>query len=146
MAAQPVVAWGIDFGAAWSRFAREWLVRHLPAMMQVYVERYFHEGMRPGLRLVGGRIRGRGLPNRTRKLYVNTGRLARSFAPFAREGISRVRGSVYEYGTRVPYAHRHEAGTYGMPRRPYLAPAVDDAVRDNLFDAVIQEFIRYAAR
>ncbi|GIV52275.1 MAG: hypothetical protein KatS3mg038_2796 [Candidatus Kapaibacterium sp.] len=70
--AQDVVAWGIDFGAAWSRFAREWLVRHMPALMQVYVEQNFHTGMRPGLRLVNGRIVGRGR-NRTSKLYVNTG-------------------------------------------------------------------------
>ncbi|GIV52984.1 MAG: hypothetical protein KatS3mg038_3505 [Candidatus Kapaibacterium sp.] len=143
--AQDVVAWGIDFGAAWSRFAREWMVRHMPALMQVYVEQNFHTGMRPGLRLVNGRIVGRGR-NRTSKLYVNTGRLARSFAPFAREGVSRVRGSVYEYGTRVPYAHRHEAGTFGMPRRPFLAPAIDAAIRDNLFDDVAREFVRYVAQ
>lgn len=31
-----------------------------------------------------------------------------------------------EYGTDVPYAHRHEAGTYGMPARPFLAPATKE--------------------
>lgn len=139
--ATTVDRWSLDLLGAWRRAARE-LAVPLASVLQAYVERNFHETMRPGLRLVRGRIVGRGERNRTNKLYRNTGRLARSFVPRAREGVLRIEGDAIVYGTRVPYAVYHEQGTSLFPARPFLAPAVRDAVREGVLEEVITQLLK----
>jgi phage gpG-like protein len=139
MAATPVTEWKLPLAEKMNRLAREWLVERVPAIMQVYVEEHFHAGHRTTPR------------NLTDKLYVNTGRLARSFAPFAREGVLRMKGLSVEYGTKVPYAAIHEyggrAGRLGrarIPARPYIRPAVKQARKElvELYRAIMQEALR----
>ena len=139
MAAVAVTDWKLPLAEKMNRLAREWLVERVPAIIQVYVEEHFHAGQRPGPR------------NLTDKLYVNTGRLARSFAPFAREGVLRVKGLNIEYGTRVPYAAIHEYGGRAgrlrrarIPARPYLRPAIKRARKElvELYQAIMREAIR----
>lgn len=138
--AKAIDKWSLDLLGAWRRAARELMVP-IASVLQAYVERNFHEGMRPGLRLVRGRIVGRGERNRTNKLYRNTGRLARSFVPRGRENVLRIKGDSIEYGTTVPYAIYHELGTSRFRARPFLAPAVREVTRDRILDRVLTEFI-----
>jgi phage gpG-like protein len=141
MAAKTVDQWSIDLLGAWRKAAQA-LQLQIGSVLQAYVERYFHTGMRPGLRLERGRIVGRGEPNRTSKLYRNTGRLARSFVPRSTENVLRIVGDRIEYGTRVPYAPYHEYGTSMHRPRPFLAPAARDAMRERLLEDIVTAYIR----
>lgn len=134
----------INILKAW-RDAASRLALPIASVLQSYVERHFHTGMRPGLRRVRGRIIGRGERNRTRMLYRNTGRLARSFVPRSRDNILKVERDSIVYGTRVPYAAFHEYGTSRFIARPFLAPALRGVMRDRILEQVITEIVGYAA-
>ncbi len=133
--------WSLDLLGAWRKAASE-LALPIASILQSYVERNFHAGMRPGLRLERGRVVGRGQRNRTNKLYRNTGRLARSFVPRSRENILRLDGDAIVYGTRVPYAAVHEYGGSRVRPRPFISPAVKAATRERILDQVVSQLLR----
>lgn len=89
---------------------------------------YIDDNMNLGMRPKAG--------NSTDKLYVNTGRLKRSFTIGASEGIQRLKvgsnGVVLEYGTRVEYGIFHELGTSRFKARPFLIPAVQRYFDDDI--------------
>jgi HK97 gp10 family phage protein len=74
--------------------------------------------------------------NSTDKLYVNTGRLKRSFTVGGAEGIQRLKvgsnGVVLEYGTKVEYGIFNELGTKNAKARPFLIPAVQRYFEDDI--------------
>ncbi len=84
--------------------------------IDVYIEDNMNLGMRPKA------------GNFTDKLYVNTGRLKRSFTVGASESIQELKvgsnGVELRYGTNVPYAVFNELGTKHIKARPFLAPSV----------------------
>lgn len=86
--------------------------------------------------------------NKTDKLYVNTGRLLRSFTVGASESIQRLKisGDNVEltYGTSVFYAKFNEDGTSRMKARPFLAPAISEFFTSDLnqIEEDIQEGLR----
>ncbi len=141
MATKTVEQFDLDLLGLWRRAAKQ-VMMPLASVLQAYIERYFHEGMRPGLRRKGGRIVGRGAKNTTDKLYRNTGRLARSFVPRSRENILRLDGDAIVYGTRVPYAALHEYGGGRMRERSFLRRGLRDAMRERMLEMIIDEMVR----
>lgn len=45
-----------------------------------------------------------------------------------------------QVGTSIKYAHRHEAGTFGMPKRPFLSPSLE-AKRQKILDIILDQLI-----
>lgn len=110
-----------DAELAMPRLLKE-AIQKAPLLLQAYAEENFHLGARPGKR------------NETRKLYVNSGKLAASLIKNRRGNISKLtlengRANL-EWGSSLPYAAIHEYGgragrnlAAAIPARPYINPA-----------------------
>ncbi|MBN2531894.1 MAG: phage virion morphogenesis protein [Spirochaetales bacterium] len=52
-----------------------------------------------------------------RKIMQLTRRLIESLVSVSADTIMEIKRSSAAFGTRTPYAHRHQMGTFGMPQR-----------------------------
>ncbi len=95
-------------------------------LLDLYVDSFMNLGMRPKA------------GNFTDKVYVNTGKLKRSFSIGASESIQELTvnnsGIVLRFGTTVPYAIFNEKGTRHIQARPFLDPAIEAYFDDDIAD------------
>lgn len=47
---------------------------------------------------------------------------------------------IGQIGTNMKYAHRHEAGTFGMPKRPFLHPSLE-AKREKILQVILDKMM-----
>lgn len=64
-------------------------------------------------------------------------RLYRSLTTETEDSIRKATDSGMQFGTRVPYANRHNRGTAGMPKREFLRFNLD-RVRDQLREFIVR--------
>ena len=68
-----------------------------------------------------------------KKIMQLVGRLIKSLTAAdqaeAQDSIKRIKKTWAEFGTQVPYAHRHQMGTVGMPKRMIVQLTEKDKVR-----------------
>ena len=82
--------------------------------------------------------------NRSR-ILVDTGRLRASVVVNAAsaDAIRRQRAFVLEWGTRVPYARRHQLGDDRIPARPFLG--ISNAARQRM-ERTLQQLVQAQTR
>jgi len=78
-------------------------------------------------------------------LGVVTGRLRSSIS--AMHTVKRGDAYIATIGTNVVYARRHKKGTYGMPARPFMRPAIEDRTNmRNVIEDLRREMRKALAR
>jgi len=112
--------------------SKEKLQSHMFKQMKIAVEVIIGETKR--------NIRGSRASNPPEILGIRTGRLRSSITGQTKRRRGNVVGTI---GTNVDYAAKHEFGLEGLPKRPFITPALEkkaDEVQDILATAFDKTF------